>query len=50
MDEDSPVEVDPFEAVKIIDRLSACDVDDVVQVGSSFKVVLRVLAESRSFT
>jgi hypothetical protein len=43
VDEESPVEVDPFEAVKIIDRLSECDVDDVVQAGNSFKVVLRVL-------
>jgi hypothetical protein len=43
LDEDSPVEVDPFEAGKIIDRLSECEVDDVVQAGNSFKVVLRVL-------
>lgn len=43
LDEDSPLEVDPFEAGQIIDRLSECEVDDVVQAGNSFKVVLRVL-------
>ena len=40
--EEAP-EVDPFEAQKVIEQLATCDVDDVVLVGDSFRVVLRVL-------
>ncbi len=40
--EDEP-EVDAFEAQKVIEQLATCDVDDVVLVGDSFRVVLRVL-------
>jgi len=36
-------EVDPFEAQKVIEQLGACDVDDVVMAGGSFRVVTRVL-------
>lgn len=36
-------DVDAFEAQKVIEQLAACDVDDVVQAGDSFRVVLRVL-------
>jgi hypothetical protein len=36
-------EVDPFEAQKVIDQLSTCEVDDVVPAGASFRVILRVL-------
>ena len=46
VEDDSPVDVDPFEAVQIIERLGECDVDDVVQAGDSFKVVLRVLGST----
>ena len=40
--EEAP-EVDAFEAQKVIEQLATCDVDDVVLVGDSFRVVLRVL-------
>ena len=43
IEEESPAEVDPFEAVKCIEQLSQADVDDVVQAGDSFRVVTRVL-------
>lgn len=36
-------EVDAFEAQKVIEQLSACDVDDVVLAGDAFRVALRVL-------
>jgi hypothetical protein len=36
-------EVDAYEAQKVIDELGACDVDDVVQAGDSFKVTTRVM-------
>lgn len=36
-------ELDPFEAQKVIEQLSTCDVDDVVMAGDSFRVTLRVL-------
>lgn len=36
-------EVDAFEAQKVIEQLSTCDVDDVVLAGDAFRVVLRVL-------
>ncbi len=40
--EDGP-EVDAFEASRIIEQLSQAEVDDVVQAGDSFRVILRVL-------
>ena len=42
-EEQDPVEVDPFEASRIIEQLSQAEVDDVVQVGGGFRVTLRVL-------
>jgi len=36
-------EIDPFEAMKVIEQLSLAEVDDVVPDGDSFKVTLRVL-------
>ena len=36
-------ELDPFEAMKVMEQLSQADVDDVVPAGDSFRVVLRVL-------
>jgi hypothetical protein len=43
MDEQDPVEVDPFEASRIVEQLSQADVDDVVQAGDAFRITLRVL-------
>ncbi|MBI4902419.1 MAG: hypothetical protein HY820_02210 [Acidobacteria bacterium] len=43
IEEESPAEVDPFEAVKCIEQLGQTDVDDVVQAGDSFRVTTRVL-------
>ena len=40
---DTP-ELDPFEAMKVIEQLSLAEVDDVVPDGDSFKVTLRVLS------
>ena len=40
--DDKGPDVDPFEAQKIIEQLSQCDVDDVVLTGDSFRVSLRV--------
>ena len=39
---DAP-EIDPFEAMKVIEQLSLAEVDDVIPDGDSFKVTLRVL-------
>jgi hypothetical protein len=36
-------EIDPFEAMKIMEQLSQADVDDVLTEGDTFRVVLRVL-------
>jgi hypothetical protein len=36
-------DVDPFEAMKVMEQLSQADVDDVVTAGDSFRVTLRVL-------
>jgi hypothetical protein len=36
-------ELDAFEAQKVVEQLSFCDVDDVVMAGDSFRVMLRVL-------
>jgi hypothetical protein len=41
-DEKGP-DVDPFEAQKIIEQLSQCDVDDVTLAGDAFRIALRVL-------
>jgi len=41
--EEAPIEVDPFEASRIIEQLSQAEVDDVVQAGDAFRVTLRVL-------
>lgn len=40
--EEAPV-VDAFEALKVIEQLATCDVDDVVLAGDAFQVTLRVL-------
>ena len=37
------LEVDAFEAQKVVEQLATCDVDDVVQAGDSFRVTTRVL-------
>jgi len=42
-EEQDPVEVDPFEASRIIEQLSQAEVDDVLQTGDTFRVTLRVL-------
>jgi hypothetical protein len=42
-DADSHPDVDAFEAAKLIEQLSMSEVDDVVPVGDSFRVTLRVL-------
>jgi hypothetical protein len=42
LEENAP-EVDAFEASRIIEQLSQAEVDDVVQIGDSFRVTLRVL-------
>ena len=36
-------ELDPFEAMKVVEQLSLAEVDDVVPAGDSFRVTLRVL-------
>jgi len=36
-------ELDPFEAMKVVEQLSLAEVDDVVSSGDVFKVTLRVL-------
>ena len=36
-------EIDPFEAMKLVEQLSLAEVDDVLPDGDSFKVTLRVL-------
>ncbi len=43
VEEQEPVEVDPFEASRIIEQLSQAEVDDVVQAGDAYRVTLRVL-------
>jgi hypothetical protein len=42
-EEQDPVEIDPFEASRIIEQLSQAEVDDVVQDGDSFRITLRLL-------
>ena len=41
--EENALDVDAFEASRIIERLSQAEVDDVVQVGDAFRVTLCVL-------
>jgi hypothetical protein len=41
--EENALEVDAFEASRIIEQLSQADVDDVAQVGDGFRVTMRVL-------
>ena len=41
--DEEAVDVDPFEAAKLIEQLSQCEVDDVVPTGDSFRVITRVL-------
>ncbi len=41
-------EVDAFEAQKVIDQLSTCEVDDVVLAGDTFRVTTRVLGGTTS--
>ena len=43
IEEQDAVEVDRFEASRIIEQLSQAEVDDVVQTGDAFRVTLRVL-------
>ena len=43
IEEQDAVEVDPFEASRIIEQLSQAEVDDVVQDGDAFRIALRVL-------
>ena len=40
---DETPEIDPFEAMKVIEQLAQADVDDVVSEGDSFRITLRVL-------
>ena len=42
-EEQDAVEVDPFEASRIIEQLSQAEVDDVIQTGDAFRITLRVL-------
>jgi len=42
-EEQDAVDVDPFEASRIIEQLSQAEVDDVVQAGDAFRITLRVL-------
>jgi len=43
VEEENPVEVDAFEAARIIEQLSTALVDDVTPAGGSFRVSTRVL-------
>ncbi len=43
LEEENPVEVDPFEAARIVEHLSQAEVDDVVAASGSFRVSTRVL-------
>ncbi|HWR54468.1 MAG TPA: hypothetical protein VN428_25395 [Bryobacteraceae bacterium] len=40
---EAPVEIDPFEATRIIEQLSQAEVDDVVSADAAFRVSTRVL-------
>jgi len=42
-EEQDAVEVDPFEASRIVEQLSQAEVDDVIQTGDAFRITLRVL-------
>ena len=41
--EENEPETDAFEAVKLIEELATCDVDDVVTAGDGFRITTRVL-------
>ncbi len=43
VEEQDAVEVDPFEASRIVEHLSQAEVDEVAQAGDSFHITLRVL-------
>lgn len=43
VEEESPADVDSFEAAKCIDQLSTCIVEDVVPEGDAYRVTTRVL-------
>ncbi|MCW5982692.1 MAG: hypothetical protein KIT09_31680 [Bryobacteraceae bacterium] len=43
LEEETPAEVDPFEAAKVIEQLSQAEADDVVTTGDGYRVTLRVL-------
>ncbi len=43
VEQESPVDIDPFEATRIVEQLSQAEVDDVVQAGGAFRVTTRVL-------
>ena len=43
VEEQDAVEVDPFEASRIIEQLSQAEVDEVAQEGDGFRVTMRVL-------
>ncbi|MCC6363091.1 MAG: hypothetical protein IT165_06170 [Bryobacterales bacterium] len=45
---ESDGEVDPFEAVRIVEQLSLAEVEDVVPEGGAFRVQLRVLGGTTS--
>jgi len=49
-EEQDAVEVDPFEASRIIEQLSQAEVDDVIQTGDSFRITLRVLGGAVAHT
>jgi hypothetical protein len=48
--EEAPLEVDAFEASRIIEQLSQADVDDVAQAGDGFRVTMRVLGSTVAHT
>ncbi|MCC6362208.1 MAG: hypothetical protein IT165_01720 [Bryobacterales bacterium] len=43
IEEETPADVDAFEAVKCMEQLAQAEVDDVVHVGDAFRVTTRVL-------
>jgi hypothetical protein len=47
VEQENPVEVDAFEATRIVEQLSQAEVDDVVQAGGCFRVTTRVRATFR---
>lgn len=43
IEEETPADVDAFEAVKCMEQLAQAEVDDVIHVGDAFRVTTRVL-------